>query len=183
MKPTLGDYLTILECAFVDGSVHPNIFEAGIHEGPGSFNPNYGASPPDQDHEYQRFLKEQGIVEQTELIRSFLVRQFMKNVGTGSEHEYKITNAIASVLLKEFTFVTKADLLPAEVEADGIAYASIAAEAKGANIAFTCDAADRLLKPVACGVFVVEEDSNSPWGAIRRTHRAESITSEGNIVW
>jgi len=122
-------------------------------------------------------------VEQTQLIRSFLVRQFMKNVGPGSEHEYKITNAIASVLLKEFTFVTKADLLPAEVEADGIAYASIAAEAKGANIAFTCAAADRLLKPVACGVFVVEKDSNSPWGAIRRTHRAESITPEGNIVW
>jgi len=58
MKPKLGEYLTILECVFVDGSVQSNIFEAGIHEGPGSFNPNYGASPPDQDHEYQRFLKE-----------------------------------------------------------------------------------------------------------------------------
>jgi hypothetical protein len=147
MKPKIGEYLTILECAFVNENAEPNIFESGIHEGPGRFNPNYGASPPDEDHKYQGFLNQQGITEQTRLIRSFLVRQFMKVVEVGSEHEYKITNAIANVLLKEFAFIRKTDFMPVELKADGIAYASIAAEAKGANIAFTCEAADRLLRP------------------------------------
>lgn len=185
MRANVGEYLTILECTFVNDEVKPNIFEAGIHEGPGSFNPNYGDTPPDKDQQYQRYLDREGISEQTRLIREFLVKQFRKTVEPGSEHEYKITNSIAGVLLNEFGFLRKTDLAPVEMEADGIgiAYASIASEAKGANIAFTCAAADRLLKPVACGVFIVEESENSPWGAIRKTHRAKSITSSGDILW
>lgn len=183
MRAKVGEYLTILECAFVNDEVKPNIFEAGIHEGPGSFNPNYGDTPPDKDQQYQRYLDREGISEQTRLIREFLVKQFRKTVEPGSEHEYKITNSIAGVLLNEFGFLRKTDLALVEMEADGIAYASIASEAKGANIAFTCAAADRLLKPVACGVFIVEESENSPWGAIRRTHKAKSNTTSGDILW
>lgn len=104
-------------------------------------------------------------------------------MAVGSEHEYKITNAVSTVLLNEFAFVTKSDFTPSEIKADGIAYASVAAQTKGANIAFTCQAADRLLRPIACGVFILEESANSPWGEIRRTHRAERITSEGKIIW
>ena len=183
MKPHFGEYLTILECAFINDKVQPNIFEAGIHEGPGRFNPNYGDSTPDEDERYRQFLKLQGIEEQTSLIRSFLISQFTRNVAVGCEHEYRITNAISAVFLNEFAFIAKSDFMPSEIKADGIAYASVAAETKGANIAFTCEAADRLLRPVACGVFVLEESANSPWGEIRRTHRAERITPEGRIIW
>jgi len=31
MRAKVGEYLTILECAFVNDEVQPNIFEAGIH--------------------------------------------------------------------------------------------------------------------------------------------------------
>ena len=128
-------------------------------------------------------MDREGISKQNRLIRQFLVKQFRKMVEPGSEHEYKITNSIADVLLNEFAFLRKTDLSPVELEADGIAYASIASEAKGANIAFTCAAADRLLRPVASGVFIVEEGENSAWGAIRRTHKAKSITTSGDILW
>jgi len=183
MRPKVGDYLTILECAFISENAEPNIFDAGIHEGPGRFNPNYGATPPEEDNAYQLFLNQQGITKESELIRSFMVRQFTKIVEAGDEHEYKITNAIANILLEQFDFVRKTDFRPAQVQADGIAYASIAAETKGANIAFTREAADRLLKPKACCVFIVEESANNPWGAIRRTHRAHDITPNGEIIW
>ena len=169
MRAKVGEYLTILECAFVNDEVKPNIFEAGIHEGPGSFNPNYGDTPADTDQHYQRYLDREGLSEQTRLIREFLVKQFRKTVEPGSEHDIKFTNSIAGVLLNEFGFFRKTNLAPVEIEADGIAYASIASEAKGANIAFTC-AQPIALKPVACGVFIVEESENSPWGAIRETH-------------
>lgn len=151
MKPQRGEYLTILECAFVNEAVEPNIFEAGVHEGPGLANPNYGALPPEHDPDYQRYLSQQGITKQTQLIREFLIKQFVRSVESGCEHDYRITNAIAAALLNEFGFLRKSDLAPVDVEADGIAYASIAAEMKDANIAVTCAAADRLLKLLPAG--------------------------------
>jgi hypothetical protein len=183
MRPEHSEYLTILECAFVNEALKPNIFEAGIHEGPGVANPNYGATPPEHDAQYQRYLREQGITEETQLIRGFLLKQFTRAVEPGSEHDYRISNAIAAVLLNEFGFITESDHVPVDVEADGIAYASIAAERLDANIAFTCAAADRLLQPVACGVFIFEKEDDRPKPEIRRTHKAKSITNDGKIIW
>lgn len=183
MRPKDGEYLTILESGFIDQSVELNVFETGIHEGPGHANPRYGGTPPDQDHDLQRFVNLQGWTETTPLIRKFLVKQFMRIVESGNEHEYKITNAIATVLLTEFDFVRRDDLQRAETVADGLAYASIASQAKGANIAFTCEAADRLLRPLACCVFRVEQRPQRRWPRILRTHRAKEFTPDGQIIW
>lgn len=183
MRPRDGEYLTILECGFLNEAVELNIFETGIHEGPGRANPRYGGTPPHQDHELQQFMNQQGFAKSSPLVREFMVRQFMKIVEPGSEHEYRITNAIATVLLTEFDFVRRSDFHPVGATADGIAYASIAAQARGANIALTCDAADRLLKPLACCVFLVEQRPQRRWPRILRTHRAKSITGDGLIIW
>lgn len=167
----------------MDQSMQLNIFETGIHEGPGRANPRYGGTPPEKDQDHQRFMNQQGWAETSPLIRKFLVGQFVKVVEPGNEHEYKITNAIATVLLTEFDFVRRDDFRRAETTADGVSYASIATQARGANIAFTCEAADRLLRPLACCVFRVEERPQRRWPRILRTHRAKVIAPDGQITW
>ena len=182
MRPKPGQYLTLLECSFVEGAT-PNVFDAGVYEGPRQLNPNYGGGRPEKDTQFQAFLQDQGIKEATELIRTFLVSQFMKVVDQGKEYEYKITNMIARVLLNEFAFVRKDDFTPVQVVADGIVYASIAAEAKAPNVAFTCKAADRLLKPFACCVYFVESLNETGRPILQKSHVAQSLNADGTITW
>ena len=182
-RPTQGEILTILKCDLVDPNVQPFITEVGIHEYPGRFNPKYGGTPPEQDLQLKEFTRREGIQQTNPLLREFLVNEFQKVVELGHDYEYKITIAIADILINEPELVDISGNAVPGINIDGLSYPSIAAESKGVNVALKTEAADRLYKPVSCKVCRVEEVKDSTHYVLGGFTSSESIAEDGTINW
>jgi hypothetical protein len=182
-RPEQGEILTILECDLIDPNVQPFIAEVGIHEHPGRLNPKYGGTPPEQDIQLKDFTRREGIQETSPLLRQFLVDEFQRIVEPGHDYEYKITIAIAEILINEPELVDiKGNVVP-DKGIDGLCYPSIAADSKGVNVALKTEAADRLYKPISCKVCRVEEVKDIAYYVLGELISSESVAGDGTINW
>ena len=182
-RPELGDILTVLEAELVNSDKQPLVMVLGIHEYTAQSNPNYGGTPPQYDVKQKQFTDREGISKTNPLLQAYLTEEFMRQVGLGNEHEYKITIAIAKILMNEPELLNEDGSRAEGIIVDGFAYPSIASNNLGANVALRTDSADRLYKPVAATVYRVEEKRDETHYTVGKLKWSTSIEEDGTINW
>lgn len=116
-----------------------------------------------------RLLRDEDNVRKLALIRSTLVSQFTRHVLPGCEHEYKVSLAIANLLL--------------ESGVDGIVYPGAGSDLKLVNFALKPDAANRVLRPAFCRFVRVEGRMPNGGFILRLLATAAAISSNGALSW
>ncbi len=182
-RPEAGDTLTLLEVDLKDPTKLPLITEVGIHQYTGKSNPKYGGTPPELDVSQREFIAHEGLTDTIPLLRDYITEEFLRTVARDNEHEYKITTAIAQILLNEPGIVTEQGIPVNDAVIDGISYPSIAGDKLGVNTAFKTEAVDRLYKPVSCIVYEVKEKKSEVNYIIDRINYSVSIDTDGTIHW
>lgn len=182
-RPELGDILTVLEAELIDPNKQPRVMVLGIHEYTAQSNPNYGGTPPQYDAKQKQFTDREGISKTNPLLQAYLTKEFMRQVSPGNEQEYKITIAIAKILMNEPELLNEDGSRVEGVTVDGFAYPSIASNNLGANVALRTDSADQLYKPVAATVYQVEEKRDETHYTVGKLKWSTSIEEDGTINW
>lgn len=182
-RPERGDVLTVLEAELVDPNKQPLVMVLGIHEFTAQSNPNYGGTPPQYDVKQKLLTDREGISKTNPLLQSYLTEEFMRRVSFGNEHKYKITIAIAKILMNEPEMLNEDGSPAVGIKVDGFAYPSIASDNLGANVALRTDSADRLYKPVAVIVYRVEEKRDDTHYTVDKLNWSTSIEEDGTINW
>jgi hypothetical protein len=113
-------------------------------------------------------------VEQAAAVDEFLREQFMLTASLGEEHRYKLTAALAELLLD----TPCEDTSPT----DGLVYAPVGAPF-GSNLVLTDDAADRVLKPVGCWQVIMMRDPGDGCAKVFTIATAEEFGPDGQIFW
>lgn len=177
MRPQKGDILTILRCKLINSNNKPHVMELGGAEKFSQHKIKSTVNLLENTHGGKSFFESNENIEKNLAIRSFLAREFTRIVDRGEEHKFKITVAIA-------------DILMSSNKIDGVEYPSIAGDVEkwkgGMNMALKPSIADRLYQADHCWISKVEEtpkeriDGNF---AMRCIGTAKSISNSGKITW
>ena len=182
-QPKLGDVLTVLTSELVDTAKMPLVMMVGIHEFTGKTNPRYGLTPREKDTRQNQFIRREGLSKIVPLLHGYVRDEFLRDVPTGFEFEYKITSTIARLLITKPETIDEDGNLVQGVTADGIVYPSIRADKFGVNVALKTESADRLYRPVSCIVYkVIAAHDKFPF-TVGELCRSKSIQAGGVIVW
>jgi hypothetical protein len=170
LRPNIGVYLTILKSQLKDSNNVPYVQELGLPEFTAKYNPQLGGTILENTALGKTYWQNQENEVKNLAIRSFLVKEFIKNVAAGNEDQYKISVAISEILMSNDAF-------------DGICYPSIATQHQGTNLALKPASADRLYQPTDCWVVLVEKEIAPLDYQVRRINKARSIKPNGVIEW
>lgn len=181
--PKDGDILTVLTCELADVKNLPLVMHLGINEHTAVMNPRYGGTPPDQDEKQKAFIQQEGLSKTNPIIHKFLTGEFLKEVPEDSEDEYKITSAIADILINEPETLTEDGLQVVDNQVDGIAYPSIASHTFGANVALRAEAADQLYRPTSCTAYQVVAVHDRLHYTLGKVCWSKSIDATRHIEW
>lgn len=175
VRPTIGSWITIIECMLKDPDNQPLVMELGLTER------SAGGSHPlkvpcfEKSPEGRACLGSEDSLQRNAAIRSFLLEQFVRIVEPGSEYEYKISVALTSILM-------------ASEEIHGLIYPSIATSTEGnlspgTNIALKPKAVDDFYRPVFCRmVQVVSQRGPHQFQADERMS-TDLIGTDGGFGW
>jgi hypothetical protein len=182
-QPNEGDIITVLKIELIDPADLPLVMTLGIHEFTAKTNPRYGGTPPEQDVKQKAFIQKEGLAETNPILHQYVTEEFIKDVPPGREDEYRITSAIARILINEPETVTDDGIVVEGAKIHGISYPSIAANKFGANVALTTESADRLYRPISCEVNRVEKVHDRLHYTLGTLCWSECIGADGTIEW
>ena len=177
MRPQKGDILTILRCKLINSNKKPHVMELGGAEKFSQHKIQSTINLFENTNTGRRYLGSKENIEKNRKIRSFLAREFTRIIDRGKEHEFKITVAIADILMSSNNI-------------DGVEYPSIAGDVEnwrgGMNMALKPSSADSLYKAYHCWVSQVEETPEERIDGkflMRCIGTAKSISNSGKITW
>jgi len=183
-RPKVKDIITVLEAELIDPEKLPRVMVLGVHEYTAKSNPNYGGTPPQQDVKQKEFEQREGISKTNPILQAYLTDEFLREVKAGNEHEYKITLAIAKILMNEPEILNDDGSPANDVTIDGFAYPSIKSNNLGANVALKTESSDDLFRPVACTLYRVEDfEEDELHYTIGKLMWSSSIEEDGTINW
>jgi hypothetical protein len=165
-----GDSYTVLTCERMNRIEHPFVFEIGVNDITGQFNPRLGGNRPHPRVAVAGFLNDDYEFRKYTLFQDFLINQFTKVIDSEDDHLYKITAVITEQVLNK-------------IGVDGICFPSVQSVFKGVNVAFTTQAVDRLYRPIQCHVVKVTEIIDDPGYRIEPVSESEPIGRDGRIAW
>lgn len=182
-QPKKGDTLTVLISELIDPAKMPLVMIVGIHEFTGKSNPKYGLTPREEDSKQNQFISREGLSKIAPLLDGYVKDEFLRDVPADAGFEYKITSAIARILITKPETVDENGTLVEGVTSDGIVYPSIRADKLGVNVALRTESADRLYRAANCVVYrVVEAHEKYPY-TVGKLCWSKSIEADGRIKW
>jgi hypothetical protein len=173
LRPKVGQRFTVLVVRLNDKDALPHVMELGIGGKASEFGFKTDFPLLENTPGGRAFLR--GNEPKHFAIRSFLAREFMRIVPRGHEDQFKLSIAIAEMLM-------------VSERIDGVIYPSIAGDGTGSgggtNMALKPSAADRLFVAETCWLAEVLREVESP-GAfeVLCVRRARQIEPTGQIVW
>jgi RES domain len=176
MRPQIGDVITLLSLKRKESGGKLHVMEIGLAEKQSLHGLDRSVRLLEETAYGQEFLKRRQGIERNLAIRSFLAREFTREVASGDEHEFKMTIAIAEFLLLS-------------EQIDGLEYPSMAGDVSkwkgGANLALKPQSADRLFEPFECWMIEVEgfHPEPTPGLIVRCISKAKEVTLDGRIRW
>ncbi|PYS35787.1 MAG: hypothetical protein DMF75_02605 [Acidobacteria bacterium] len=176
VRATPGDVITILECVPRDDS-SPMLVPIGIDELLARHGVKAGGDFPDASVRIQDLLiDDKESLEKYWSIDEFVRNEFLKEVGYGSEHQYKTTVAIAESL---FSYGIPSRRI------DGLAYPTIAAHWTHTNIALPPDTFHHFYEPLACHRIKISGLLPNLGFSMDTTFglMTKQIDSDGEITW
>ncbi len=172
-KASAGDVFTTIECQPKNES-EALLVPIGIHGLLKKHNKKFAGDYPEPAVRMRQLFKDdEPNLHKYELIDQFVLKEFLRVVDKGTEHEFKLTIAIAEFLLSFETDIG---------QIDGIAYPSIASEWYNANIAIRPEVFHSLFKPIGCQwqrIDGIKPDLGFDVGGMV----AKEVSLEGNIKW
>jgi hypothetical protein len=173
-KPNQGDALAVLRCKLKSNDKKPHVMELGIAE----MTSLHGVQSTTQLLENTRggrvYMATPENIQKNLAIRSFLAKEFLRTVEKGKEEEFKITIAIAEILMQHDKI-------------DGVSYPSRAGNVSkwqgGENMALKPKSADLLYDAQECWVSVVEKLLPGDALAMRCIQKAKTISPTGEVIW
>jgi len=168
MRPQVGERFVVSQWE-LSGTKSPEVRELGLLETLARLRPGLAAMLKSMLVPSQAQGLSVDDLDKHQLIRRFLSQQFTREVSPDSEHEYRLSAAIATTLLQGNT--------------DGVVYASIASVQSGVNVALLPASLDRLYRVTAClELEVIERVAEFQYKA-RVLRRSVRVTDEGDIAW
>lgn len=171
MRPTVGDTFCVLQVRLKDRSILPHVMELGVAEKTSQHHLPRTARLLEESQQGREFLGPHG--RKNLLIRSYLAREFTRPVPRGEEHLFKLSVAIADLLLDS-------------PQIDGVEYPCMAGDSArwggGTNMALKPASADRLFVPDICWFSRVESIDSAGYH-MRCERRAREIAADGTIHW
>lgn len=171
MRPNVGDTFCVLQVRLKDSSILPHVMELGVAEKASHHSVPRTAHILDETKLGREFLGPHS--RKNLAIRSYLAREFTRVVPRGEEHMFKVSVAIADLLLDS-------------PRIDGVEYPCMAGDPTryggGTNVALKPDSADRLLVPDTCWFSRIEKIDSAGYH-VRCEKRARSIEADGSIRW
>jgi hypothetical protein len=169
MRPQVGDLYTILRCRLKDPGIIPHVMELGIAERSSQYDHPLRHSILENTVAGREFLRDEGNIKSNLAIRTFLAKEFTRIVEPGNEFEYKITIALAEILMDSDRI-------------DGVCYPSIATKT-GSNLTLKPTSVDRLYEADDSWVLRIEQDLRPQGFQVLCVAKAKSISSDGAIKW
>lgn len=168
MRPAIGDRYVLSQWE-LSGGLSPVVREMGLLETLARLRPDLASRLQAKLQPTWQLGLSADDLDKQRRIRAFLARVFVKVVSPESEHEYRLSAAIADVLMQG--------------QVDGVVYASIATEQSGVNVALRPESLNRLYKPLNCLEIEVEMRVQEYRYQVRVVRKSERITVDGCINW
>ena len=131
------------------------------------------------------FQHDASAIRKHKMISEFITEEFLRIVDDEEDHIYKLTIAIAELLLS-----FGSDFDPIVEPVDGLTYPSLASEQMNANMAFLPDAFHRIYRPFAvkrltiAGPITRARDGDEIHGFTYGDERlSKAIADNGDITW
>lgn len=176
MRPRIGERYTILQMRLKSQKVLPHVMELGLADMASDHCIPCKVRRLEDTEVGRIFLRGQNNIGKNRAIRSYLAREFTKVVERGSEENFKISVAIAEMLMSS-------------PRIDGVEYPCMAGDISAyqgaANMALKPESADRLYEADACWLSKVEgwQDTPTKGFIVRCVKRAKAISEDGSIQW
>lgn len=173
-RPVKGELVTILEIHLKNPTALPHVMELGVAEKSSEHKLPTTVNLLENTQLGREFLGKQ--ISKNLAIRSFLARELVKIIGNEEAHQFKVTAAIASILLSSERI-------------DGLEYPSIAGDGSGqgggVNLAIKPYSADRLFKPYSCFTLEVLDITSglAPQYFVQKVAQSSGISVDGSIIW
>lgn len=169
MRPSIGEYYTILKCRLKKPNEWPHVMELGIAERTSMIDHPFKHRLLENTNFGRNHFGSGDAIKSNLLIRSFFASELMKVVEPENSHEYKLTVALAEFLLNSD-------------QIDGVCYPSVAGNL-GTNVAFKPQSADRFFVAESAQVLRVDEDLRPKGYTCTIITATKSISECGVIEW
>lgn len=185
VKPSTDDVVTILECKpMLNAS--PVLIQIGIHQMADQHGARIGGDFPELAVRISElFENDASAIRKHKMISEFITEEFLRIVDDEEDHVYKLTIAIAELLLS-----FGSDFDPIVEPVNGLTYPSLASEKMNANMAFLPDAFHRIYRPFAAkrltiaGPSTKARDGGEIHGFTYDDERlSKAIADNGDITW